>query len=135
MKRRVHCIECDAPEGKIHEMGCLKEVCPQCGGQRVTCPCMLPPRERRVPYIRWPNVCERCGRLHPASFIVQNEVWTHYIEPKARKKIVCLECWNQIIDLIDGGQFAAARGGVELIDALLSGKSGPRPAQRSRGAA
>ena len=35
------CPDCGAPSGEFHEFFCLKERCPFCGGQRVTCSCIV----------------------------------------------------------------------------------------------
>jgi len=47
------CPECSRVEGELHESFCLKERCPFCGGQLVSCPCIfevlkLTPEETRV---------------------------------------------------------------------------------------
>ena len=37
------CIDCEAAEGQIHELGCDTEDCPACGGQLIACGCLPPP--------------------------------------------------------------------------------------------
>ena len=37
------CIDCDAGEGEIHELGCDAEDCPRCGGQLIGCGCLPSP--------------------------------------------------------------------------------------------
>lgn len=34
------CPECLKESGELHEIFCLKERCPFCGGQLVSCPCI-----------------------------------------------------------------------------------------------
>lgn len=36
----VSCPDCGAEEGKLHDLFCLKERCPFCGGQLATCDCV-----------------------------------------------------------------------------------------------
>lgn len=55
----------------------------------------------RVPYIFYPNVCARCGKLMPDLFQVSNEEWEHYIEIGERKNVICRECYNYIKKIID----------------------------------
>jgi hypothetical protein len=35
------CPDCEAPWGQLHELFCTKERCPFCGGQLVTCRCIV----------------------------------------------------------------------------------------------
>jgi hypothetical protein len=34
------CIDCDAAEGELHELGCDTEECPRCGEQLISCGCL-----------------------------------------------------------------------------------------------
>lgn len=34
------CIDCEAEDGQIHELGCDAEDCPRCGGQLISCGCL-----------------------------------------------------------------------------------------------
>lgn len=106
---RNRCRVCNVAEGEMHE-ACWNEHCPACDGMRhLSCDCDPSTRSqlRGVPFIVWPNICQRCGLLWPTMFRVPDQVWRHYIEPRARKHMLCLGCWNEIIDLIDSGSFAA----------------------------
>jgi hypothetical protein len=38
---RQNCPECGAAAGNMHDIFCLKERCPFCGGQLVTCGCII----------------------------------------------------------------------------------------------
>ena len=37
---RITCPGCGTEEGHLHELFCLKERCPFCGGQLASCDCM-----------------------------------------------------------------------------------------------
>jgi len=34
------CIDCEASEGQIHDLGCDTETCPRCGRQLIGCGCL-----------------------------------------------------------------------------------------------
>jgi len=34
------CIDCEAADGQVHELGCDAENCPRCGGQLIGCGCL-----------------------------------------------------------------------------------------------
>jgi hypothetical protein len=55
----------------------------------------------RVPYIQYPNICRKCGRLWPEMFSVPDEEWNKYVMLRERDKILCLTCYNQIKEWID----------------------------------
>ena len=55
----------------------------------------------RLPWIRYPNVCAKCGALYPDLFMVDTPVWEHYIEPSERDKIICRECFAFIVRATD----------------------------------
>lgn len=55
----------------------------------------------RVPWIRYPNVCARCGELYPDLFMVPDKEWRHYIPIGERDKILCRPCYDHIRQLID----------------------------------
>ena len=57
----------------------------------------------RVPYILYPIVCGRCGELWPDMFRVENEEWNKYIEIGERGLVLCRECYDEIVRLIDNG--------------------------------
>ena len=115
------CHDCGAKEGQIHEWGCDMERCPFCGNQVITCLCMydmldivgdthteedekkfldLIEEKGRIPYIRYPNLCQKCGTLWPELFHVPDEEWEKYIQPDMRKKIICQKCYDEIKTLI-----------------------------------
>lgn len=55
----------------------------------------------RIPYIRYPNICIRCGKLWPEMFNVSDEEWEKYIEPNMRDEMLCWECYSFIKNVID----------------------------------
>jgi hypothetical protein len=111
--RALRCRECGVQQGELHERGCWRERCVRCGAQAVFCGHNDNPIAElpRVPFIEWTNVCASCGQLNPELFDVPNPVWRHYIEPLKRREVICLTCWHQIVDLIDGGQYQDHHGG------------------------
>ena len=58
----------------------------------------------RIPYIRWPNLCARCGVKWPEMFRIPDETWDRYIEPGERDKMLCRPCWDEIVSLTDAGR-------------------------------
>ena len=57
-----------------------------------------------VPYIRYPNICQRCGEVNPELFMVPNTEWKHYIEISQRGVVLCRECYDEIKRLIYNGR-------------------------------
>jgi hypothetical protein len=116
MIRRARCRECGCLEGELHAIfPCFQEKCPFCGHQLVTCDCAFEKRlgqgrrweqllekKGRVPFIVYPNVCARCGKLWPPMFMVPDEEWERYVEPAMRREIMCRECFTWIKKMIDG---------------------------------
>lgn len=128
------CHDCGCREGEIHEFGCDVERCPFCGGQLITCNCCyeilgidpskepvysqglseedfglwfaLLERRRRIPFIEYPNICVKCGKLWPEMFNVSDEEWEKYIEPNMRDEMVCRSCFDYIKKVIDGNTTA-----------------------------
>lgn len=129
--KETRCRDCGCREGEIHYiLGCDLERCPFCGRQLSMCGCVykilrihldpgefvrdLTPEQEsswarileakgRIPYIKWPNVCARCGVLWPELFSVPNEEWERYVEPAQRDKILCRTCYDEVKYLIDEG--------------------------------
>lgn len=127
----MNCHDCDVQEGKIHKRGCDMERCPFCGDQLITCTCSynqlqidcspgsdtykyglnlqqgakwtkLLDNIGRIPYILYPNICGRCGKLWPDMFDVSNTEWSKYIQLKKRHLILCLPCFSKIKELCNG---------------------------------
>jgi ferredoxin len=58
----------------------------------------------RIPFIIYPNLCVRCGKVWPDMFSVPDSEWERYIEPRMRKEMLCRECYDRVKELIDEGR-------------------------------
>lgn len=81
MYNEEKCHDCGVKEGQLHREGCDSES-PE-------------------PFIWYPNICIKCGKINPDLFQVSNDEWRKYIEPRMRDKILCLECYAFIKHVID----------------------------------
>jgi hypothetical protein len=102
------CHDCGVKEGQIHKRGCDMERCPKCGGQRIICNCNargLKP----IPYIVWPNICSRCGKLWPdiLEAMLLDKEWLGLVGPAERHAILCKPCLNVIRRLMGKTRFYA----------------------------
>jgi len=119
------CRDCGVREGELHEPGCDTERCPFCGTQLICCPCWneklgldkdavlsddqedrfseMLDAKGRVPYIRYPCLCRRCGAVNPKFFKVTYEEWAKYVQIDERESVLCLPCYAAIKNLIDLG--------------------------------
>jgi hypothetical protein len=119
MLKRYKCHDCGAMEGEIHELGCDMERCPFCAGQLICCDCgagqdkfeddwegweRMLNAKGRVPFILYPNMCARCGKLWPEMFRVPTEEWERYVEKGERDKILCKPCYDQIKNWIEDAE-------------------------------
>ena len=57
----------------------------------------------RVPYITYPLVCAKCGKLWPDLFTVSDKEWKYYIQLDMRDSILCEDCYNYIVTIVDIG--------------------------------
>ena len=55
----------------------------------------------RVPFIIYPNMCAKCGKLWPEMFSVPDKEWERYVEKGERDKMLCKLCYDQIKIWID----------------------------------
>ncbi len=124
-RKKIRCAGCGIPEGLKHVPGCCAERCPFCGNQLASCDCCYTEMEisgyrrlsesekkqwigileekGRFPYIRYPNVCAKCGRVSPDFFKVADEEWNRYIQPDMQSKILCRDCYEYIRRIIRNG--------------------------------
>lgn len=131
--REVKCHDCGVKEGEIHDLGCDMERCPFCGGQLISCDCrykllnvdvspgtyayshgLTEIKEKswlgvlggagRVPYILWPNLCARCGKLWPEMFSVPDAEWKRYVQKRKRGCMLCRPCYDEIKHLTDSAE-------------------------------
>ena len=65
-----------------------------------------------IPYIRYPNLCAKCGALWPDLFHVPDEEWARYIEPAIRSEAICRPCYDGIVALVRAAE-ARARAAKE----------------------
>ena len=65
--------------------------------------------KRRIPWIQYPNLCVKCGKLWPDMFMVPNEEWARYVEPGKRDEMLCRDCWNFIKAAVDRAAEARAK--------------------------
>jgi hypothetical protein len=47
----------------------------------------------------------------PEPFNVPDEVWRHYVPPDQRGHMVCLACWDVLVDVTDRGAYQNEHGG------------------------
>ncbi len=64
----------------------------------------------RVPWIQYPCVCVRCGKLWPNFFSVTDKEWQGYIELSRRDSLLCRSCYDCIKGAIDSNR--EVEGGV-----------------------
>jgi hypothetical protein len=60
-------------------------------------------KKGRVPFIVYPNLCARCGKLWPPMFMVPDEEWKAYVEPARRREMLCHRCYGWIKKVIEAG--------------------------------
>jgi hypothetical protein len=60
-------------------------------------------KQGRIPFVVYPNMCARCGRLWPKMFMVPDEEWKRYVEPRMRDAMLCERCYAWIKKVIDRG--------------------------------
>jgi hypothetical protein len=55
----------------------------------------------RIPFIYYPVVCAKCGKVNPRFFRVKDKVWAKYVQPNIRKEVLCKKCFKFIASAID----------------------------------
>jgi hypothetical protein len=100
VREPLRCGDCGVIEGQLHIKGCDMEHCARCGCQSISCDCDVSESER-IPYIEYPSMCAKCGKLHPDMFMVPKEEWEFYIEARHRDDVICPECYATIREWIN----------------------------------
>ncbi len=132
--RAKPCHDCGIVEGELHKENCDMEVCPFCGLQLLTCGCKyteigydaddLPEdifndglddvdyskwkkrlqEKGRIPYIFFPNICDKCGVLWPIYINIPPKDLMKYTFIDGKRKLFCRECYKEIKSMIDKGK-------------------------------
>lgn len=68
----------------------------------------------RMPFILYPNMCCRCGKLWPEMFRVPDTEWREYVAYRQRNKMLCFDCFMEIRHLIQAGTEKRFDMGVAL---------------------
>jgi hypothetical protein len=55
----------------------------------------------RVPYIVYPNICCKCGKLWPDLFMVPNDEWKKYVQINHMNDVLCRKCFDFVKKVID----------------------------------
>jgi hypothetical protein len=107
------CPDCGHENGKLHELFCTKERCPFCGGQLISCNCMLSvlnlrEEERRIveEYID--------DSVEPLKSILEN--WQQALNKKGRVPYHAMP----LEPTADGLILAAARGALPFVRKLIA---------------
>lgn len=50
----------------------------------------------RIPYVVYPVICAKCGKLWPEFFSVSDKEWKKYIQINMRNTVLCWECYQSI---------------------------------------
>lgn len=58
----------------------------------------------RVPWIQYPVLCAKCGKLWPDFFSVPDEAWQKYVEVGQRGCVLCRPCYDYIREVIDANE-------------------------------
>jgi hypothetical protein len=98
---RKTCGACGVEEGQIHRDFCDMEECPICGDQFFACDCNVDEKlQNRIPFIGFPLICDYCGKLWPEFF--KDDEWKSVLPRIHWGKLLCLDCWQYIKNLIRG---------------------------------
>jgi len=65
----------------------------------------------------FPHHCDRCGEEWPEFFNVPDDCWHYYVVRLGQgEKLLCVPCYQTIVNLIDGGAFASQHGPLVMQD-------------------
>jgi hypothetical protein len=57
-------------------------------------------KKGRIPFILYPLLCAKCGKLWPEFFRVPDEEWNRYIQPDKQRQVICRDCYEYVKDVI-----------------------------------
>ena len=60
-------------------------------------------KKGRIPYIYYPVICARCGKVNPHFFMVSDKKWKKYIQPNMRNEVLCKKCFKFVVEAINEG--------------------------------
>ena len=58
-------------------------------------------KRRRIPFVSYPNMCAKCGKVWPDMFRVPDEEWRRYVPISHRREMLCRKCYGYIKRVID----------------------------------
>ena len=58
-------------------------------------------KKGRIPFIYYPVVCAKCGKVNPKFFRVADKVWKKYVQPDMRDEVLCKKCFYFVVDVVD----------------------------------
>jgi len=58
-------------------------------------------KKGRIPYIYYPVICARCGKVNPRFFRVSDKKWKKYIQPNMRNEVLCKRCFKFVVKAIN----------------------------------
>ncbi len=71
-------------------------------------------RKGRIPCIKYPSHCARCGELHLQMFHVPDVEWEYYVRKDTQGKVLCRPCYDLIKSWIDKYSGLIPPGGSDV---------------------
>ena len=71
-------------------------------------------RRGRIPYIKYPFHCGRCGEQYPQMFNVPDKEWNFYIQEDMQHRVICRPCYDLIKSWIDKYSGLTPPGGSDV---------------------
>jgi hypothetical protein len=62
------------------------------------------------------QLCRGCGLKQPPLWMVPKRVWRHYIPEPERGALLCIECWQKIVEATDRGRYQNKYGSPKRLD-------------------
>lgn len=60
-------------------------------------------KQGRIPYLYYPVLCAKCGKVNPRFFKVSDKKWKKYVQPDMRNQVLCKKCFTFVVKAIDDG--------------------------------